>query len=478
MGRKKRKVAVEEDADEMMDDLETNVVEPDDIDEGGITFGAGEIPTIPSTDTPRPADSAYAMTSHAGELVEEDIYISDGSSDEEEAAEVVLSGSKLGLMRRGLNHPLLLQPNRQWSARVDQGEKVEDSEEVNEEQDVDDLSKLDPAQRAKRLLLEKQRKLEEAKLTARRMESEENAGRDPCLFSKRTAFDIRMDQIEDKPWTRGAGDLTDFFNYDMTEEDWFEYSQQQLLIRQELTDAGRQRRPPDPTIVPVQARAPSKQTPKVAVNPKTGEEDGEDDGERPMIGPSMGEGGAATGTEELAVENRTDALEIRDVPNDVTHVGIGGAWGAGAAPGSKLARLIEEQERRDAYGTAPPPQVIPEQRVQDNGYYGDGNVGHYGEGGGSGGGGAPGYYGSGYSGENTGGGDYGGGGSSRYHEGSFRGGYGGGESYYGGRGPPPPPHGGWRGRGRGGGGRGRGRGGYDPDFQARKRGREDFGGRY
>ena len=476
MGRKKRKVAVEDDADEMMDDLEPNVVEPDDIDEYGMDHGTDELTPDPITDKSKAADSSYSMTTHAGELVEDDIYISDGSSDEEDAAEVILSGSKLGLMRRGLNHPLLLQPNRQWNSRPDQGEKLEDAEEVNEEQEVDDLSKLDPAQRAKRLLLEKQRKLEEAKLNARRMESEENAGRDPCLFSKRTAFDIRMDQIEDKPWTRGAGDVTDFFNYDMAEEDWVEYSQQQLLIRQELTDAARQRRPPDPTIVPVQARAPSKQTPKVAVNPKTGEEDDEDDGERPMIGPSMGEDGVATGTEESAVESRSDTLEIREVANDLTHVGVGGAWGAGAAPGSKLARLIEEQERNNAYGTAPPPPAVPEQRIQDTGYHGDGGGGSYygdGGGGGGGGGGAPGYHGSGYNGE-TGGGDYGGG---RYHEGSYRGAYGGGESYYSGRGPPPP-HGGWRGRGRGGGGRGRGRGGYDPDYQARKRGREDFGGRY
>ena len=62
-------------------------------------------------------------------------------------------------------------------------------------------------------MAEKQRKLEEAKENARRLESEENAGRDPCLFSKRTAFDIRFDQIDDKPWERGAGDMTDFFNY-------------------------------------------------------------------------------------------------------------------------------------------------------------------------------------------------------------------------------------------------------------------------
>ena len=73
--------------------------------------------------------------------------------------------------------------------------------------------KLVSAKKKFRDKTEKQRKLEEAKESARRLESEENAGRDPCLFSKRTAFDIRFDQIDDKPWERGAGDLTDFFNY-------------------------------------------------------------------------------------------------------------------------------------------------------------------------------------------------------------------------------------------------------------------------
>merc|ERR1740124_647351 len=78
-----------------------------------------------------------------------------------------------------------------------------------------------------------------------------------------------MDQINDKPWTRGAGDLTDFFNYAMTEEDWLEYCKQQLAMRGELTEASRQQRAPDPTIVPVKARIPSKQAPKVAVKVST-----------------------------------------------------------------------------------------------------------------------------------------------------------------------------------------------------------------
>mmetsp|Transcript_54724 Transcript_54724/g.65842 ORF Transcript_54724/g.65842 Transcript_54724/m.65842 type:complete len:127 (-) Transcript_54724:146-526(-) len=52
---------------------------------------------------------------------------------------------------------------------------------------------LDPAVRAARELAEKQRKIEAAKLNTRRMESADNAGRNLCLISKRTTFDIRMD---------------------------------------------------------------------------------------------------------------------------------------------------------------------------------------------------------------------------------------------------------------------------------------------
>jgi hypothetical protein len=70
------------------------------------------------------------------------------------------------------------------------------------------------------------------------------------LFSKRTSFDIQFDHIEEKQWERG-GDMTDYFNYGFSEEDWLEYGEQQLMIRQELLDANRQNRPPDHSIVPV-----------------------------------------------------------------------------------------------------------------------------------------------------------------------------------------------------------------------------------
>ncbi len=246
---------------------------------------------VEEAEAPKKMSSSYATTSHSAEIIDEDIYVSDGSEsdedlmadkleamdtekdplEEENAAtktniagrsiDIFLSGSKMGLMRRGIHRPqVLVQPTRQWARQQPQkesqesqkdGEGDEDDDERKKREQEEELAKLDPAQRAARLLAEKQRKLEEAKILARKLESEENAGRDPCLFSKRTSFDIRFDQIDDKPWLRGAGDVTDFFNYGFTEEDWLEYGEQQLMIRQELIDASRQKRPPDPSIVPV-----------------------------------------------------------------------------------------------------------------------------------------------------------------------------------------------------------------------------------
>jgi len=230
MGRKKRRVSSTEDAD-APSELPTSAPPQPAASSSNITV---QPPTAPAHEANASNSSShitqngekeaakasyYAVASHSGDMVEEDIYVSDGSEDEEDNVDVVLSGSKMGLMRRGLHQPLqLVQPNlRQWvrpdGAPCDGGEAIDAETEQQRQRKEEELSKLDPAERAARLLAEKQRKLEEAKESARRLESEENAGRDPCLFSKRTAFDIRFDQIDDKPWERGAGDLTDFFNY-------------------------------------------------------------------------------------------------------------------------------------------------------------------------------------------------------------------------------------------------------------------------
>jgi hypothetical protein len=197
----------------------------------------------------------YGLHSHAGDLVEDDIYVSDGSiesdSDEEERnteeggekektkkketpLELVLTTSKMGLMRRGGISSLLGQPtNRTW-VRSEQADAEGDAAK-NETGDTGTIQEEEKEITDPVLLLQiKQRKIEQAKQNARILEASENAGRDPCLFSKRTAFDIRMDQIEDKPWEKsgeGGADITDYMNYGLTEEDWMEYAERQLAVR-------------------------------------------------------------------------------------------------------------------------------------------------------------------------------------------------------------------------------------------------------
>ena len=366
MGRKKRKTVQDaEDEGPPLEDM------PVDISALLVPVGVAPLvvenaPFEVKKEEDKPLKSGYAMTSHSAEVIDEDMYVSEGSDEEDEedmalrSIEMELAGSRMGVMRRGIHQPLLVQPNRQWhkeDATVNAQEDLEkDEHEVAAEQQrlkeqEEELAKLDPAQRAAKLLAEKQRKLEEAKINARRQESEENAGRDPCLFSKRTAFDIRFDQIDDKPWTRG--DPTDFFNYGLSEEDWLEYAQLQITIRQELTDASRQRRPPDPTVVPVTPRAPTKQAPRVAVTEATDEENGmgSEDGDARELGPVLvKQEDNDAGLTSNAGPGPSQPEKIVDVPV------AGGAWGAGAVPGSTLARLIEEQEAAAAGGPEP---IVP-----------------------------------------------------------------------------------------------------------------------
>ena len=313
--------------------------------------------------------SGYSMTSHSGDLIEEDIYVSDGSDDDEkEEMEFLLTGSRMGLMRRGLGTQMF--QAKEW-VRSDTTKKEEspEGEEGNEENHDDgegseeELDEsMDPAERAALLLAAKQRKLEEAKVLKRQIESAENAGRDPCLFSKRTAFDIRMDQIEDKPWERstgGTGDATDYFNYGLSELDWMDYSQGQLTVRQELTDASRQKRQADPTIVKVTPKAPARQQPKVAVANVDKKTDTEIKGVV-VVGPTLpskeSNSTPVKVEQEGGDESMADSLDAKEKDNKSESSGTsGGAWGAGAPPGSILAKLIEEQERNDGKPPPPPP---------------------------------------------------------------------------------------------------------------------------
>lgn len=106
-------------------------IEPDDAKDGGEKEAKA---------------SSYAMTSHSGEIVEEDIYVSDGSEDDDDNVDVVLSGSKMGLMRRGLHQPQLVQPNlREWvRPKAAEGETAEETEEQQRAKEEGELEKPGP----------------------------------------------------------------------------------------------------------------------------------------------------------------------------------------------------------------------------------------------------------------------------------------------------------------------------------------------
>ena len=224
MGRKKRKVTADGEAAADEVGVVAEVQEEQGLQDpliqdalSSVLHAAASAPpnnkeetTTKANATTKATSSNYAVTSHSGEIIQEDIYVSDGSDDDDEYAEIVLAGSRMGIMRRGLHAPQALQqPNRQWTRATDAGDsKNKDGGGVGGNSmkpkltEQEELEQLDPAARAARLALEKQRREQEAILEARREENEANVLRSPALFSKRTAFDIRFDQIEEKPWER------------------------------------------------------------------------------------------------------------------------------------------------------------------------------------------------------------------------------------------------------------------------------------
>ena len=383
MGRKKRKTEeVEEEEDENMEEMDEQQ------DEKG-----GE-----ATKSATKQSSGYAMTSHTGEIIDADIYVSDGDSDEEDL-DIVISGSKLGLLRKGTATTVLQQPNRQWVRGTTLDAATTTTTMANTLPDEDDT------QRAARLAHEQEL---QQQIDARRTEAETNAGRDPTLFSKRTAFDIRFDQIDDKPWDR-SNDLSEYFNYGLTEADWIEYAEQQLAVRQELMDASRQKRAPDPNLVPVTPRQVN-----LTKKEEDEKEDKDDDDavkkeeDEPVV-PATTAAGPALPQSAPSAPSQPKAAVAAAVDHSVG----GGAWGAGAEPGSYLAQLMEQQQQQGGpqYGNDAN-SYAGSDSFSDRGGYGGGRGGYGGRGDGD-------YYGGGR-------GGYGGRGRGGYGRGSRYDGYGGG----------------------------------------------------
>uniref|UniRef100_K3WAR0 Pre-mRNA polyadenylation factor Fip1 domain-containing protein n=1 Tax=Globisporangium ultimum (strain ATCC 200006 / CBS 805.95 / DAOM BR144) TaxID=431595 RepID=K3WAR0_GLOUD len=58
---------------------------------------------------------------------------------------------------------------------------------------------------------------------------------DLAMFGgRRTAFDVDIDMLEDKPWRKPGVDISDYFNYGFDEHSWREYAGRQLRLRRDL----------------------------------------------------------------------------------------------------------------------------------------------------------------------------------------------------------------------------------------------------
>ncbi|KAE8912374.1 hypothetical protein PF010_g5352 [Phytophthora fragariae] len=58
---------------------------------------------------------------------------------------------------------------------------------------------------------------------------------DLAMFGgRRTAFDVDIDLLEDRPWRKPGVDISDYFNYGFDEHSWREYAARQLRLRRDL----------------------------------------------------------------------------------------------------------------------------------------------------------------------------------------------------------------------------------------------------
>jgi hypothetical protein len=58
-------------------------------------------------------------------------------------------------------------------------------------------------------------------------------------FGQKSAFEIDIDGLDEKPWRKPGADITDYFNYGFNEETWKMYSQKQVTLRLEQSMQGK-----------------------------------------------------------------------------------------------------------------------------------------------------------------------------------------------------------------------------------------------
>lgn len=58
-------------------------------------------------------------------------------------------------------------------------------------------------------------------------------------LGQKSAFEIDIDGLDEKPWRKPGADITDYFNYGFNEETWKMYSQKQVTLRLEQSMQGK-----------------------------------------------------------------------------------------------------------------------------------------------------------------------------------------------------------------------------------------------
>ena len=152
--------------------------------------------------------SPHGTTQRSSDYVKADLTYEVSEDDSDSSVDVVLGTSRVGLLAKYDNIGATY--NRVWTAGEDADVEADDEKERMIEEWLRAKEEGDQTEEQLRVLEKKigeeKEKLEEVRQKKRRIESEENAGRDPTLFSKRTAFDISLSLVEDKVSEMGGGE--------------------------------------------------------------------------------------------------------------------------------------------------------------------------------------------------------------------------------------------------------------------------------
>lgn len=125
-----------------------------------------------------------------------------------------------------------------------EGEENEEEDEMEEEDSDEDLDikLLSPEEMAKKSpsFPSKQGRTFTFPKNANQSQQQQSQLPSPMISEQqKSAFDIPIDDMEEKPWRKPGADITDYFNYGFNEETWKSYCQKQVSLRLEQSMQGK-----------------------------------------------------------------------------------------------------------------------------------------------------------------------------------------------------------------------------------------------